>query len=197
MKTSRILISLFVLSVSCVPLSCRPKPTFLIENYLEQRPARIAVLPVFNETVDLDGPPVFREIIQRILLEKGYRCPSVEEVDKVLAREDILEAGQVKILLPREIGEILQVDGILYSTVTTWNTRYFVYYASISVGGRFELVGAANGEKLWETEHKVTARKIPENDSPQELAEILAWASLQGYRPYVEAMIKEVFEKLP
>ena len=111
---------------------------------------KIAVLPFANETVDFDASPVFRYAVQGFLAHKGYQLLPTDQVNAVLKEQGISEGGQLSAFTPRELGEFLGADLLLYGTVTEFNTKYALIYSSIQVQGRFKLVQARTGNKIWE-----------------------------------------------
>ena len=81
-------------------------------------------------------------------------------IDEKLLEKEIREAGQINTLTPQELGKLLGVDAVLYTTVTEFSTTYLLAYASMTVGARFELRDAKTGEKLWESDHQVKRAKL-------------------------------------
>lgn len=167
----------------------------LVPDYKSRLPRSIAVLPVLNETVNLKAPEAFRPLIQQKASIKGYETTSISVIDKRLFEKGIHEAGQVNSLTPQELGKLLGVDALLYTTVTEFSTTYLVAYASITVGARFELKDAKTGEKLWESDHRVKESKLGLDQKSMEDA--LKFAGLQSYTPYCEKVINASFATLP
>lgn len=182
---------IFSLSLGCAPRVFHN----IVPDYTERTPRSIGVLPVQNETVDLDASKAFRSKIFSKILSKGYQSPPVEEIDSKLDKRDIREAGQLGSMLPQEIGEYINTDAVLYTIVTEWSTVYLVRYAAITVGARFQLIDTNTGEQLWESEHAITQRKFGlDQDS---VKETLAFAALKSYDPYVKKVIDTAFSTLP
>lgn len=116
MKHTRCILC-FLVSVSVSVFlfnGCLPKtPHTLVPDYQSRTPVSIAVLPVQNETVDMDAPKAFRPKIFNAIIDKGYVSPPITEIDQILAQKDIKEAGQLGALTPQEIGTCLNVDALL------------------------------------------------------------------------------------
>jgi len=146
---------------------------------------------VMNETVSLKAPEIFRPMVYNKLSGKGYETPVISSVDSRLLEKEIREAGQIHTLPPQELGKLLGVDALLYTTVTEFSTTYLVAYASMTVSARFELKDAKSGEKLWDSDHAVKERKLGLS------METLKFAALQSYQPYVEQVISASFATLP
>lgn len=173
----------------------------VVPDWDERVPRRIAVLPVLNQTLDLDAPGVFRPIVYQNVLEKGYAAPSPEQIDEELLTMDIREAGQINSLTPQELGELLDVDGLLYTTVLDWSTSYLGVYASITVAARYELVEASTGVRLWvdedEAKEVMVANVFDRRRLAEEAAKVAAYAALRAYTPFAERVTRDCFKTLP
>jgi len=186
---------LFLMLVSifsgCVPMISHN----IVTDYKERMPTSIAVLPIQNETVDMDAPKIFRHRLVSTVFHKGYVSPPEAEIDSKLLERDIREAGQLGSMTPQEIGKHLNIDALLYTTVTQCSTVYLVSYASLKVGARFKLIDVKTGEQLWGSEHEVVERKLCLDEDSIE--ECLTFAILQEYDPYVKILIGSAFSILP
>jgi len=188
-----IVILLIVVSLSC---SCAARiPHAIVSDYKNRIPTSIAVLLVQNETTDMDAPKSFRPRLFNLIMVKGYKSLTTAVIDSKLALKDIREAGQLGSMTPQEIGKYLNVDALLYTTVTEWSTTYLVVYSSMKVGARFQLIDAKTGEQLWESEQEVAGRKFGLDDDV--IGDAFAFAAFQAYDPYVEQVINTAFSTLP
>jgi hypothetical protein len=129
--------------------ACAAPLTDIAPDYSTLKPTRIAVLPVMNDTSDLDAPTVFRILAQAELADKGYRLLDFSRIDEGLRAQGIQEAGQIESLTPQEIGELLKADGLLYTRVLGYGRQVGVH---IKMEGSFTLISARSGEKIWYSE---------------------------------------------
>ncbi len=167
----------------------------LAPDYTSRTPRSIAVLPVLNETVSLKAPEVFRPILLNKLSMKGYETPALSFIDGRLLEKEVREAGQINTLTPQELGKLLGVEALLYTTVTEFNTTYLLAYASMTVGARLELKDAKTGEKLWESDHQVKESKMGLDS--KSIGDALQFAAGQSYAPYCEKVVDASFTTLP
>jgi hypothetical protein len=196
MKKFKIPYRFFLWGVVTLMAGCAGGAHFsLVPDYKDKPPRSIAVLPVLNETVNLKAPEEFRSLVHPKIATKGYETPSIAGIDKKLQEKGIHEAGQVNSLTPQELGKLLGVDAILYTTVTEFSTAYLVAYSSMTVGARFELKDAKTGEKLWESEHRVKESKLGLDQKAME--ETVKFAALQSYAPYCKKVTDACFATLP
>ena len=155
----------------------------------------IAVLPPLNETVDMDAPVAFRPHISREVMGRGYTSPPAPFIDEKLAEKDILEAGQVFILTPQEMGALLGTDAVLYTTVIDWKKTYVAVYQNQVVAARFELFETATGDKMWDSEWKAAESRI--NLSVEDAIDGAIDATLQSYEPFIIEVVDRSFASLP
>ncbi len=175
---------------------CAGRPHYsLVQGYTVKPPRSIAVLPPQNETVSLKAPEEFRPLVHSKISAKGYETPGMADMDKKLHGKGIHEGGQIHSLTPQELGKLLGVDAVLYTTITELSTTYLLAYASIRVGARFELKDAKSGERLWDSEHRVTESKVGLDKKAME--ESAKFAALQAYAPYIKKVTDACFSTLP
>lgn len=167
----------------------------LVPDYQSRTPRSIAVLPVLNETVSMKAPEIFRPILLNRLSMKGYETPALAYIDGRLREKEIREAGQIHTLTAQELGQLLKVDALLYTTVTEFSTTYLVAYASMTVGAKFELRDTKTGEKLWETDHQVKESKLGADQKT--MTDTLQFATAQSYAPYCQKVVDGSFHTLP
>ena len=142
------LVPLFLLLAACAaPLS------EISQDYKSHRPTRIAVLPVRNETVDMDAPIVFRILAQAELADKGYALADFTQIDTALREKGIEEAGQIESLTPQEVGQSVGADGLLYVNVLSYGRQAGVH---LKMEGSFTLVDSKTGQKLWFSELSIS-----------------------------------------
>lgn len=176
-------------------IGCATPHHLLVEDYKNRNLRSIAVLPVQNETPNLQAPDVFRPIVFQKIKQKGYESPELSFIDSQLAGKDIREAGQIHSLTPQDLGKLLNVDALLYTTVTEFSTTYLVAYASISVGAKFELKDARTGELLWHADHRV--KDVKASVHQKGLQESLKFAIQKSYAPYSQKVTDTCLNTLP
>ncbi len=142
---------------------CAGSKVYLANNYAV--PLSIAVLPVANETTDLDGPPYVRQLIFDTLTSRGHTMIPLNVVDEKLKEQGFTDGGQLGATEPKQLGTWTGADGLFYTTLVNFNYMNLGYYwqRKVTVLGR--LVRATDGEKLWETERTwMTLNVVTKND---------------------------------
>ncbi|MEW6776287.1 MAG: GNA1162 family protein [Bdellovibrionota bacterium] len=174
---------------------CAPKYN-ITAAYDEEKPYRVALLPVANETNDLDGPPIFRKYANIYLVAKGYDVPDLVDVDRVLAEEfDVQEGGQLNAVDPVELGKVLKCDALVYVTITEWVKHTLGVYTDMIVAGKFEMLSTKDGAVLWQVpDQRYTKRKIAD---PYSAAMVTVQYLLKNYEPTVDHVVNGAFKTLP
>jgi hypothetical protein len=150
--------------------ACAAPLTEVAQDFKSLRPTRIAVLPVKNETADMDAPIVFRILAQAELADKGYALVDFSHIDQALREKGIEEAGQIDSLTPQEIGELVGADGLLYTTVSSYGRQAAVH---LKLDGNFTLVDSKTGQKLWFSEMSVSDDIVLEGGAAVMMGELL------------------------
>lgn len=145
MKTINRLSGMFFILSLLFLNSCASLPV----RYLEKKVSRIAVLPTKNETADLRAPGIVRVYIGKELSSKGYRTIDPVRIDAILAENGILDAGELGMASPQEIGRWSGADLLLYSTANEWNHTFLGAMERFTAEVSFQLVDAQTGETLW------------------------------------------------
>jgi hypothetical protein len=111
---------------------------------------RVAVLPMKNDTDDVDGPNVVREKMAEALRNHSYVVMDIKESDQILRdRMGINLGGQLELTTPQKLGETLGVEGVLYGTLMDFDETTTGLYNARKVRGMFKLVNTATGQPIW------------------------------------------------
>jgi hypothetical protein len=110
----------------------------------------VAVLPLVNNTNDLDGPPYLRALIVTELERHQYAVKPLPEVDQILKDQMGITLGaQLDLTNPQQLGKMLGVDGVLYGSLDEFNHLMTGVYNEKRVRVRTKLVNCANGQTVW------------------------------------------------
>ncbi len=124
----------------------RPPRPFDASNPLKH----VAVLPLKNDTVDVDGPDLVRKKMIDALEEKSYIVKDVKETDGTLRDQmGITLGGQLDLTTPQKLGETLGVEGVLYGTLMDFDETTTGLVNVRKVRAKFKLVNTKTGEAMW------------------------------------------------
>ena len=145
---SRFYTVFFILIVlaGCVP------PRHIPQYYDASNPLkRVAVLPMKNDTLDVDGPNVVRKKMIAVLENKSYNVRNTQETDQILRDQmGINLGGQLEMTTPQKIGEVLGVEGLLYGTLMDFDETSTGVLDVKKVRAKFKLVNTMTGQTVWE-----------------------------------------------
>ncbi|WP_263080250.1 DUF799 domain-containing protein [Endozoicomonas sp. Mp262] len=135
----------------------------------------ILILPVVNNSVDVDAPSYFLSSISYPLAERGYYVYPVNTVKTVLESEGLYDANLVQAADPAKIGGMFDADAILYVTIDRWDAQYLLINTTVTVEFNYKIMDGHSGEELW-TAHK-TMTYSPDNQSTGDpLADLVGMA---------------------
>ncbi len=140
----------FFLAGSIFFTGCAANQAYVSQRY--QSAGRVAVLPIANETTDLDGPAYVRQLIVDGLRARGFNVSDPVEVDRIMKDNGFTDGGQLNAAKPEDLGKWLTADTLFYNTLVYFNDINIGFYwqRKVTIAGR--LVEAKTGETLWKDE---------------------------------------------
>lgn len=148
----------FLLGCVLVLSGCTIKPKFLASDYVP--PRSIALLPMGNQTNDMDGPEVVRNMMFKYLPRRGYYSIPIDRIDEILKKNGITQGGQLYAITPEKLGQELGVDALMYGELLEFGTLNIGFYRRKQVEASFKIVDAGTGKVLWEDVRKVSTKKF-------------------------------------
>lgn len=193
-----------ILAIACATFAfgCASPKVYLSENFAAPLP--IAVMPVANETTDLDGPPYVRQLVFDALASRGLPLVPNADIDEKLKSQGFTDGGQLGAAEPRQLGEWTGAQGIFYTNLIHFSYINLGYYwqRKVTVMGR--LVRAADGTKLWEAERTwMTLNVVTKNEeATQQFLGQLGTQTLEKtmhvpLQPEARIAVKRLIDTLP
>ena len=145
---------------------CAASKVYVSSNYVAS--GKVALLPLSNESTDLDGPVFLRMLLYEGLTARGFQVLPSEETDAQLKAQGFTEGGQLRAATPQKIGQWTGADTLFFCTIEDFNYLNVGIYAQRRVKIAGELVSATTGERLWETEQESSTRAIATNKKEAE-----------------------------
>lgn len=122
--------------------------------YREADPHSILIVPVVNNSIEVDAPDLFLTTVSRYLSERGYYVFPVNLVKKVMEEDGMGDANLVHESDPTRLGEIFGSDMALYVKIQNWNAQWAVLATTVTVELEYKLVDTRSGQTLWEETQK-------------------------------------------
>lgn len=141
-----LLISLIiVVSLSaCVPMPVRHgDPNNPIKT--------VAVLPMTNQTNDVEGPQYVRIELDKRLPGYFYANKPLKDTDQLLRDQMGVTLGaQLDMTTPQKLGELLGVDAVIYGTLMNFDTQISGLLNVKRARAKFKMVNTKTGETIWQ-----------------------------------------------
>jgi len=167
-------------------------PHFLAPEYEKRGIRLVAVLPVSNQSKNVEASSLFRGKVLEAIYFKGYPKIPLNVIDEKLSKiyKDY-QQPTVESVSPRSVGEQLGVDAVLYVSLQECDTSFLLLYATTSVAATFDLRSARTNDSLWSTKYSVTERNF------EITKERLRMKSCQVFEPAMQEILIQVMQTLP
>ena len=163
-----ILLALTLIVAGCVQQQKREFPAFAQAN-----PRSILVVPVTNETLDVDAPNYLLSSLAFPLAEKGYYVFPVNTTKVILEREGLYEGEQIKDVPAARLASMFGADAILYVHIRRWDAQYLVFSTTVTVNFDYRMVDR-DGNEIWKTTQAMTYAPQQNQSSGNAIADLIA-----------------------
>jgi hypothetical protein len=143
------------------------------------KPRSILILPVLNNSVDVDAPLIALSTLSVPLGEKGYYAFPVNTVKTTLEQEGLYEGEAIKMLGSPALASMFGADSVLYVEIKKWDAQYAILSTVVTVAIDYQLEDA-QANKIWS--ETVTMQYQPQNNnsSGNPLGDLIAAAIVAG-----------------
>ena len=167
-------------------------PHSLVPEFQQRNIKTIAVLPVADVAKNPEVSGLLRERLVEALYFKGYPKIFLTVIDeKLKAFYRDVKAPTTANLPPRDVGGLLGVDAVMYSTLTDCRTSSFYLYAQTSTAVSFEIYSTRTGELLWSARHQVGERNFDVTPDRLKLK------ACQVFEPALQEIVDKAMDTLP
>ena len=154
MKKIRIFI---LLSLGCYLAGCSISKNNKVE-ILPPGMHHLAVLPMANETTNLDGPKYLRKALYKKLKHpRGFSIVPMDTTDSILNEIGITDGGQLGIISVKELGEKIPAKRLLYTNLLTFKPLRAITFEVIRVD--LKMYDSGTGRLIFEDTFSVTSQK--------------------------------------
>lgn len=126
-----------------------------LSAYYAHKPRSILVVPVLNDTPEINAPSVFISTITKPLAERGYYVFPVYLSDLILRDFGLVEAGHIHQLETSRFFELFGADAVLLVNIKDWSSKYIVLASTVSVEMDYELRDTKTGTVMWQSKQQV------------------------------------------
>ena len=115
----------------------------------EQKPRSILVVPVNNETIDVQAPTSVLATLPMVLGERGYYVFPVNTVKTLMENEGYYEPAEVHAAPPESLASMFGADTVLYVTIHEWTSQYMLISTTTTVMLSLPPRSLAKSMKAW------------------------------------------------
>jgi len=141
-------------------------------------PRSILILPVLNNTVDVDAPLFALSTLSVPLGNKGYYVFPVNTVKTVLEQEGLYDGETIKQLGSASLASMFGADSVLFVEINKWDAQYVLLSTTVTVSIDYTLEDKMGNQISSE---QVTTRYTPnKNSTGNPMADLVAAAITAG-----------------
>jgi hypothetical protein len=170
MRLGLILVSMLLLSGCAVP----KMKVYDLTAYQQVAPRSILVVPVVNQSLDVDASNYVLSTLSVPLAELGYYVFPVNTVKVVLEQEGLHEPEQIRRMEASQLAALFGADAVFYVTIKRWDAQYAFIATTVTVEFEYEMT-SRDGRKIWEAK-KQMVYSPQQNQSGHPLAVLIAAA---------------------
>ena len=130
------------------------KGTYFIDPYMEEhKPHTVAVLPFLNQAKSHEGSDAVRKGFYNHFSSLPFKDVELYRVDNLLRKAGLEDPVVINKTSPQELGKILNVDAVVFGTISDFDKLFAVIYSNVSVGAEIRMVDTRTGKLLWSGQH--------------------------------------------
>jgi hypothetical protein len=114
----------------------------------------ILIVPVVNNSLNIDASNYFLSAISQPVAERGYYVFPVNMVKRVMEEDGLADADMVHNADPTRLAELFGADSVLYVSIERWDAQYALLVTTVTVEFSYVLKDGGTGVELWRTEQK-------------------------------------------
>ena len=161
-----------VLSLGCA--AAPPKKDYTA--FRAANPRSILVVPVVNNTTNVEAPGLFLSTMPIPIAERGYYVFPVNMVRRVLEDEGLSDPNLVHTADTARLCNLFGADSVLYVSIEGWTAQYMVITTQVTVEFDYVMKDAKTGDTIWKEHKKVVYAPQQQSGGGNPLASLVAAA---------------------
>ncbi|TKB45571.1 GNA1162 family protein [Thalassotalea mangrovi] len=191
-----LLLTAVILMTGCQTTTVTKDEAF--PNMYKEKPTALLVVPAINETTAADAADLYATTIAKPLAEAGYYVLSVPYTQQFLFREGVVDGKQLEGVPLNKYKETFGADAVLFVTIKSWDTNYYVTGGDVTVAAKFVLKSTQSMDTIWEYDGIVVHNTS--GNSGNLVADIIATAittAMVDYVPVADQVNTRIVTTLP
>jgi hypothetical protein len=133
-------------------------------------PRSIVIVPVTNNSTQVDASDNFLVTLPVPLAEKGYYVFPVHMVKRVMEDEGLADADLVHSADATKVAGLFGADAVLFANIQRWDSRYVLLSTTTTVHIEYTLKSGKTGETLWHDQVQTVYSPQAQNSGGHPLA---------------------------
>jgi hypothetical protein len=129
--------------------ACATPPKKDYTKIVAASPRSILVVPVVNNSVDVDAADYFLSTVPYPLSERGYYIFPVNLVKRLLEDDGLSDAALVHGADPTRLASLFGADAVLYIAIQRWEAKYILISTQVVVEFTYVIKDGRTGEQIW------------------------------------------------
>jgi hypothetical protein len=130
------------------------KGTYEVAPDMEDRkPRTVAVLPFVNQAKSQEGSEAVRRGFYNHFSSLPFKDMELYRVDNELRKAGLEDPAIINQTSPQDLGKILNVDAVVFGTISDFDKLFAVIYSNVSVGAEIRMMDTKTGKMLWRGQH--------------------------------------------
>jgi hypothetical protein len=192
------LLGLLLLASACATAPAVPQKDYTA--FRAANPRSILVLPVVNNTTNVEAPAFFLSTLPIPVAERGYYVFPVNMVKRVLEDEGLDDPGLLHGTDPARLCNLFGSDAVLFVSIEAWTARYIFLDTTVTVEFDYVMKDGKTGDTIWKERRRVVHSSSQGSGSGNPLADLVGMAvaaaitkASPNYMPLARRANDEVF----
>ena len=147
------LLAFLLLSLGCA--AAPPKKDYTAFRAAD--PRSILVVPVVNNTTNVEAPGLFLSTLPIPIAERGYYVFPVNMVKGVLENEGLSDPNLVHGADTARLCNLFGADAVLYVSIEAWTAKYILINTEVIVEFDYVMKDGKTGDTIWKERRKVVS----------------------------------------
>jgi len=150
------ILALFLLATLLSGCATSRKPSgYDYSAFRAANPRSILIVPVVNNSLDVDASDYFLSAISQPIAERGYYVFPVNMVKRVMENDGLADANMVHHADPTQLAKLFGADSVLYISIERWDAQYAVLSTTVTVEFKYVLKDGHTGQILWQSAQRI------------------------------------------
>ena len=149
--------SLIALLVTACAVGCVTPPKKDYTAFRAADPHSILVIPVVNNTTNVEAPGLFLSTLPIPVAERGYYVFPVNMVKGVLENEGLADPNLVHTADTTRLCNLFGADAVLYVSIEAWYAKYILINTQVTVEFDYVMKDGKTGETIWKERRRVVS----------------------------------------